>query len=266
MSNRPDFLLIILSYNHPQITARCVSSALKHLPSEKIILAHNGSDIIHSETLKNQFHNIEHWEFYPNKGYSGGVNAALEMAFANTDWVFILTNDTEISSWSLQTEKLAEGLYSPVVWQKEKKGIDYVGGIFDSRSGKLIHLKESHAVSKPGCFAYIPGTAFLISKKVFNSLGPLDESLHTYWEDVDFGARASKAGIQFGLLKDIEIIHYGRKTTRKNPYYSNYLFRRNKLRVSWRHCPWYYKPQLAMKLIPDAVKVLRSQLVRYPPH
>lgn len=255
----PMLALAILSYNHPEITARCVSSALQFHPSEKIILVHNGSDRNHTETLKRQFPTILHWEFFPNRGYTGGVNAALTRAFQEFSWVFLLTNDTQIAAWNLSEDLLSQlksGLYSPVVWLKNKKGLDYTGGAFSSRRGRLTHLKNSEMKSGAGNFFYIPGTAFLISKEVFQKLGPLDESLHTYWEDVDWGARASKLKIRFGLLEGVQIIHFGRKTTRKNPYYSNFLFRRNRIRVSWRHCPWYYKPELAFRLVPDILRTI----------
>jgi GT2 family glycosyltransferase len=255
-----NFSLVILSYNHPEITSRCVSSALKFLPSEKIILAHNGSDRNHIENLKNQFPTLTHWEFFPNRGYSGGVNAALNKAFEGFEWVFLLTNDTQIEKWNFDVQSLSPGLYSPMVWMKNKKSIDYTGGFFDARRAHLVHLKNFEIEMKTAQYPYIPGTAFLVSRDVFEKLGPLDESLHTYWEDVDFGARASKEKISFGLLKGIEIIHYGRKTTRKDPLYSRYLFRRNRMKVSWRYCPWYYKPELAFRLVPDAIRVFTSRI------
>ncbi len=258
--SQSNFSLVVLSYNHPEITSRCVSSALRLLPSEKIILAHNGSDRNHIERLKKQFPTLTHWEFSPNRGYSAGVNAALTKAFESLEWVFLLTNDTQIENWQLEIQNLPTGLYSPMVWLKNKKALDYTGGFFDARRARLIHLKDSEMKTGIGRYPYIPGTAFLISRDVFRKLGPLDESLHTYWEDVDFGARAAKEKIHFGLLRNVEIIHYGRKTTRKDPFYSHYLFRRNRIKVSWRHCPWYYKPELALRLLPDAVRVFTSRI------
>lgn len=247
---------MILSYNHPEITARCVSSALQFLPNEKLVLVHNGSHQNHINQLKNQFPSIRHLEVHPNKGYSGGVNAALKWAFSSHEWAFLLTNDTEIMSWSLDHCRLAPGLYSPVVWFRNKGRLDYLGGRFNPVKGHLQHLKEnSEEISVKG-YPYVPGTAFLMSKDVFESVGEFDETLHTYWEDVDFGVRAHRRGIYFGNINSIEILHLGGKTTRKNSYYTRYLFRRNRWRVSWRYCPWYLKPLLAMRLFPDVIKLI----------
>lgn len=232
-------MIVILSYNHPQITARCVSSALSQLPANQVVLFHNGSETRHQQVLRDQFPQVTHWYVDENRGYSGGVNEALRRAFEISKWVFLLTNDTEIIHWRLSVDQLSAGIYSPRVWLRKQGRLDYVGGLFDSSNAQLVHLKEPKTREDlgKGQYLYVPGTAFLLEKSVYGRVGPLDESLHTYWEDVDFGARATKLGIHFGYLPEIEIIHQGRKTTGKDSFYTNYLFKRNRQLVSRRHCP-----------------------------
>ncbi len=229
----------ILSYNHPVITARCVSSVLKWLPAENIALLHNGSEIRHILDLETQFPQIQHWHLEKNKGYTVGVNEIFRRGFEKSDWIFLLTNDTELTAWDLDLLKLQSGIYSPLVWLRKVGRVDSFGGLFDSRRGRLQHLKwpvEKKDLSW-GQFPYAPGTAFLLSRKVHQILGVMDESLHTYWEDVDYGARAAKQGVLMGFLPTVQLIHQGRKTTGKNSYYTNFLFQRNRVIVSWRHCP-----------------------------
>lgn len=239
--------LVILSYNHPVITARCVSSVLKFVPVENIVLLHNGSEAKHVQDLKIQFPQITHWELEKNRGYSGGVNEAFRRGFEISKWVFLLTNDTELIGWDLDISALQEGLYSPKVWLRKLGRIDYCGGIFDSRRATIQHLREPKAVTELswGQFLYVPGTAFLLAREVYKKIGGMDESLHTYWEDVDYGARATKQNIFMGFLPNLQLIHQGRKTTGKNPLYTGFLFRRNRILVSWRHCPWFLKWALA---------------------
>jgi GT2 family glycosyltransferase len=252
--------LVILSYNHPVITARCVLSALKLVAPTQVSVLHNGSLGSHVNDLKKQFPQVEHWILPENRGYSGGVNEAFRRGFEKASWVFLLTNDTELVYWNLDPALLKAGIYSPKVWFRKMGRIDYMGGLFDSRSGRLRHLSVPLAASSAGWgrHFYIPGTAFLMARGVYQAMGPLDESLHTYWEDVDYGARAGKMGIHMGSLEGVEVIHQGRKTTGKDPFYTSYLFQRNRLRVSWRHCPWYLRP-LLLRLVWRVGKVTWQQ-------
>lgn len=200
--------------------------------------------------LRCEFPQIQHHLILSNRGYSGGVNFAFEKAFEQSKWVFLLTNDTELVQW--QWQEPPPGLYSPTVWLRNKNRLDYRGGTFDSARGALQHVPQAAEEKTDSVFPYVPGTAFLLDRGSFLHIGLMDESLHTYWEDVDFGARAAKMGIPMGILPDVEIIHAGGKTNRKKAFYTHYLFRRNRLRVSWRHCPWYKKPMLAVYLSRDA--------------
>ncbi len=235
--------LAILSYNHPVITARCVSAALKFISAENVALLHNGTSPKHIETLKIQFPQIRHWSLEKNSGYSGGVNEIFRQGFKTSEWIFLLTNDTEITHWDLNTNNLQPGLYSPKVWLRKPGRIDYCGGLFDSRWAWIRHLEKplSQEALSQGQYLYVPGTAFLLSQEVYKKLGGMDESLHTYWEDVDFGARATKQKIIIGFIPQIQLIHQGRKTTGKDSFYTGFLFQRNRFLISWRHCPWFLK-------------------------
>lgn len=247
----------ILSYNHPEITSRCISSVLEKIPPGQVLVYHNGSDSRYRQQLQEDFPDVYHFGRDKNGGYSGGVNGALEEAFKRSDWVFLLTNDTSLESAVRIPEDLLPGLYSPLVWFRKKDRIDYVGGRFDSRRGRLQHLAHwGPRRTEPGVFPYIPGTAFLIHKSVFFKVGPMDESLHTFWEDVDYGVRAFQRKIPMGFLPDIQVLHMGGKTTRKKSFYTSYLFRRNRVKVSWRHCPWFYKPLLGPYLVTDVLKTI----------
>ena len=230
---------VILSYNHPVITARCVSSVLKFLRAENVALLHNGSENLHIQELKNQFPQIQHWHLEKNYGYSAGVNEAFRKSFETCEWIFLMTNDTELTRWDLEISSLEVGLYSPKIWLRKEGRIDSCGGLFNSRRGRLQHLREPLTKKDLswGQYLYAPGTAFLLSKAVHEKLGGMDETLHTYWDDVDFGARATKQNIFMSFLPGVQLIHQGRKTTGKDSFYTGFLFHRNRLLVSWRHCP-----------------------------
>ncbi len=249
----------ILSYNHPVITARCVSSVLKWLPAESIALLHNGSEACHIQELENQFPTIQHWHLEKNGGYTGGVNEIFRRAFEKSEWVFLMTNDTELTAWDLNCFSLSPGIYSPQIWLRKVGRVDSCGGLFNSRTGRLQHLREPLKKKDLswGQFLYAPGTAFLLSRKVYQVLGEMDESLHTYWDDVDYGARAMKENILIDFLPSVQLIHQGRKTTGKDSFYTGFLFQRNRVLISMRHCPILFKWMLVPLWIRNQLSTAR---------
>src|SRR5690606_2360973 len=76
-------------------------------------------------------------------------------------------------------------------------------------------------------YFYIPGTTFLAHQSAFEKVGGFDESLHTYWEDVDLSVRANRAGIHLGVAPQWEFLHKVGKTCHKDPFYTRHLFHRN---------------------------------------
>ncbi|MBK9295231.1 MAG: glycosyltransferase [Oligoflexia bacterium] len=239
-----DFRLIILSYNHPQITAQAVNSALSQVEPEKIILFHNGSKLENVEFLKKTFPQILHASSEENKGYSGGANCVLSFAFKQAPWAFFMTNDCYLLKLN-QPVNAEPSLVAPLVYLRNKNNIDSIGGVFDVKKSKLSHckgLKEFKSCQKK--ITYVPGSAFWLHKNIFESLNGFDESFHTYWEDVDFSIRAKDKGYLISADLETQVLHKGGKTCHKDSFYTSYLFQRNRIRVAKKyskHLSFLYK-------------------------
>lgn len=223
-----NFRICILSYNHPQITARCVKSVLKLAIPSRVCLVHNGSEKKHSDALKNEFPDIEHLVMPLNKGFSGGANFGLRHLFEFSDWVFFITNDCQLIKTKDYVTGSAPGLYAPTVYYKETSKIDSLGAAVRLKDGHLHHLKSKNRNLTEEERFYVPGTAFLMHKNVFHQLQGFDEAFHTYWEDVDLSVRAQLAGFHVGLTEFAELSHSVGKTCHKKKFYTNFLFKRNK--------------------------------------
>lgn len=226
--------VVILSYNHPELSARVTRSALQFFKPEQIHLVHNGSDEHWVRLLKEQYPNINHLVQKSNTGYSGGANLGLKEAFQFSEWVLFLTNDCELLKNVTDATKHKPGIYSPHIYARKVGRTDSLGGGFDFLRTKLTHFKssqdfENYSENSQG-FTYVPGTAYLIHRMAFEQLNGFDESYGTYWEDVDFSFRAHQAKIKIGYAKDIEILHGVGKTCHKHKHYTLYLYQRNRLR------------------------------------
>ena len=60
---------VVLSFNHPEITSRCVRSVLRHYSQDQTHLIHNGSNPEIVEQLKRAFPNIHHHVIEQNRGW-----------------------------------------------------------------------------------------------------------------------------------------------------------------------------------------------------
>lgn len=241
----------ILSFNHPQLTSKCVTQTLKYVPQDKIILIHNGSRAENIQALQNEFRNIRHFTININKGFTNGANESLKYAFQKSQWVFFLTNDCLLLNTPTAPDQ--SGLFAPLIYRRSEQKIDSLGAIFYPNKKKLVHIKNkdiaqnwitkkslplrktAKLVKSVTGYFYVPGTAFFIDKKTFEAVGGFDETLHTYWEDVDLSVRAQHAGLQLGIHTQTQIIHKIGKTCHKDPFYTNHLFQKNRKTISQRY-------------------------------
>jgi len=218
------FAIAILSYNHPDITAKCVRSVLNLHNKNQVYLTHNGSLPQHIHKLKEEFPDIQHIEIQNNKGYTHGVNTTLSVVFQKFHQVLFLTNDTELIQINPYPK---EGFHSIEIRKRKSNTIDSIMGALNPQKGSLRHLKNRDDLTQKE-LCYVPGTAFWMSKNVFDQVGFFDENFHTYWEDVDYSLRAQK--LNFKIESDSQTIcmHKIGKTCHKDRFYTFELFQRNR--------------------------------------
>lgn len=238
-------IVAVLSYNHPEHTSRAVNSVRALVPDASILLVHNGSRAEVESRLRREFTGIHHVTVHENHGFSQGANIALRECFArDTDWVLFVTNDCELSAIGAMPPR--PGLYAPLIFRRSRNKIDSIGGGFRPLTGRLRHEREVTS-SRLGWKFYVPGTAFLIHRDTWRSLwrAPYeiyDESLHTYWEDVDLSMRAHALKLTMGVWPEFQFVHKVGKTCHKDPFYTRYLFQRNRAIVSRRYTSKWLRP------------------------
>jgi GT2 family glycosyltransferase len=249
--------IVVLSFNHPELTARAVTSALAL--HDKVFLVHNGSEKKFVAHLENLFPQISHLKLEKNRGYSGGVNFGLNEAFRACNWVMLLTNDCLLKN--LPELPLTPALVAPHILIQKSERTDSLGGAFIPYRGHLFHCKSEEDFRRAKN-PYIPGSAFLIHQKLYQTTGPFDERLGTYWEDVDFSQRAARAGFALRIDANWRLTHGRGKTCHKHRHYTLYLYQRNRKRISFKYTSGAYKPILFIILwmmwIKMAIRLLLS--------
>ncbi len=242
---------LVLSYNHPELTAKTVNSILNHSDFKlmgadfPLVLVHNGSEPKHKEFLLKSFPSVDHVVIETNRGYSGGANFGISYIinkYSNlTPWILFITNDCELIEWPKLKVDQEKGLLVPWIWSRKSDRIDSIGGKVNLTKGIPSHLRNTDEfkmlVNTPlrNQLPYIPGSAFLIHQDIFIQLNGFDESLGTYWEDIDLSIRAYKGGINLGDIKTFQVRHKIGKTCHKDSHYTTYLYQRNRKWVSRKY-------------------------------
>lgn len=246
----------VLSFNHPELTSKCLKSVLQWAPAKNVYLTHNGSLEKHVAQLKARFPEIHHILVAENKGYACGANIALTESLKHFNSVLFLTNDTEVICLP---EAAPINFSSIKLLRRNSTEIDSVMGALNPRIGKLKHLK-SLAEHDPRDLTYVPGTAFWMNQETFMALHGFDERFHTYWEDVDFSLRAHRKGIPISYDENTVCRHKIGKTCHKDRFYTYELFQRNRGRCMTKNN--LISVRFYLNYIPDIIKYSRSEYRR----
>lgn len=184
-----------------------------------------------------------------NVGYAAGINSILRKILKNYKAFLILNPDITISKktveilWGSLFEREKIGIVGPKILD-ENGYIWSMGGEIDEKrySGGGREIGKNYVKTRmPFEVDFIPGTAMLIKKEVFQKIGLLKEDYFIYYEDVDFSLRAKRAGFDLIVVPQAEIIHRASSTVGKESPAMNYYMARNHLMLVKRFAPFSIK-------------------------
>jgi len=225
--------VIIVKYRSEKFLPACLTSIGKD-PRREVIVVDNDKE---------------------NIGFGAGCNKGAKKAKGK--YLFFLNPDTIVLPSAI--EKLVSfmeersgglrrvGLVAPLLLDKKRKPYPLQG------SRKLTPLTAIFALSflnkyfsgNPISKRYwlkdwdkkslkevdvAPGTAFLISRNVFEQIGGFDEKFFLYFEESDLCKRIKDAGWQIFIEPEAQIIHFGGKCTPKG----------DKIKKIFRQSRFYY--------------------------
>jgi hypothetical protein len=181
----------------------------------------NGSGGNDAQVLEEKFGDYIHLiKNAKNCGFTGGNNIGIRYALSTStpDYFLLLNNDTVVDTEFLtKMVQVAEADASIgitgaktyfydhpnrfwCVWCEVNmsRGWSICVGANEPDVGQYEEIKEVN---------YLPGSCFLIKRKVVEIAGLLDESYFAYWDDQDYCTRARKAGFTIVLHPHAKIWH-----------------------------------------------------------
>lgn len=169
-----------------------------------------------------------------NGGFGVGSNVGAARAISDgAELVLLLNPDAYIEADQLEQLVRADMaadhplMVSPVirdsdgrVWQ-EFTALDWT-------TGHARHVADPGDGSSP---PWLSGACLLTSAATWKTVGGFDPDYFLYWEDVDLGVRATRAGVRCHIARDVEAVHDAggaqgeRRTAGKSPAYMRHMVR-----------------------------------------
>lgn len=292
-------LVIILNYRVTELTIDCLRSLepeVPRVPGTRVAVCENGTGGDAEARLRRAIaeHGWSPWVdlqvVFPNRGFTGGNNVVLREALQSADppsYFLLLNADTLIQPGALEAVVRFMDAHpqvgiagSRLEWpdgspQGSPFRFQGIATEFDRglRLGVVSRLLSRWSVCLPtpheACQVdWVSGASMIVRREVVEAIGPLDEGLYTYFDDIDYCLNAKRAGWQTWFVPDSRVTHLEGKSTgintqtvKRRPAYWFEARRRFFLR---NYGPFYMALVDAAFLIGFALWRLRRRLQRKP--
>lgn len=268
-------LIIILNYRVTDLTIDCLKSLQDEVaghPEIHVAVCENGSggdaeqrlrDVIAANGWGDWVSVTPTW---PNRGFCGGNNLIIRQWMGRPDepdYYLLLNSDTLVHPGSMHAlvrfmdahphagvagSKLVrrDGSRDGTPFRFPSIVSEFASGLrldLFSRSVKT-HLPTIEPLPQQATEVdWVAGASMIIRKELVHRIGPLDEGLYTYFDDVDYGLNAKRAGWQVWYVPESVVTHLSGATTgisaaqiKRRP---DYLFQARRRFWLKNHGPWY---------------------------
>jgi len=217
----PSVYCVVLNMNGKTLLLESLESIMKMTyPNFKVVVVDNGSTDESPDAVRTQYPSVTVLENGKNLGFGEGNNVGIRYSLKQgAEWIFLLNNDiavdpemlTELMKAASSDELI--GILSPkIYYYSEPNKIWYAGGKVNYFTGIISHrgLREmdSGQYDQVEETDYITGCAFLIKRKVVESVGMFDPIYFPiYSEDADWSVRTQRAGYHLVYVPHAKLWH-----------------------------------------------------------
>ena len=248
--------VIIVQYNHADLTAHALRSFLAHHPDgHEIIVVDNGSTDPDAASILKEFPGVQLLRNKRNEGFSRANNLGAKVA--KGEYLLFLNSDTITDAPFVPTlEEVMDtepdaGILGP--------RLRYPDGRFQLSAGRLpgflneiadkvlYHLLDrrirvvTRMVSarwnrrrEPG---WVTGAALYIRNDLFQAVGGFDEAMFMYFEDKDLCRRVRDAGFRVCYLPEISLVHIKAGSSRSTTSVTGSAYRQSQIIYYRKHRP-----------------------------
>jgi GT2 family glycosyltransferase len=218
----PAVSVVVPNRDGEALLERCLASLeAQTLKDFEVVVVDNGSSDGSRELVRRRFPSAILVELDDNCGFAGGSNAGAERARGAA--IAFVNNDVEAeASWleellaCLDRHPRAASVASKILRRDDPQVLDGTG---DEMTRSLKAFRRGQGERDRGQYEReeqvfsASGTACLWRADVFRRLGGFDEGFHAYYEDVDLGFRARRAGWECWYAPRAVVHHVGGGTS-----------------------------------------------------
>lgn len=191
-ANAPRIAMVTPSYNHAQYLGATIESIIsQNYPNLTYHVQDGGSIDGTLDLLKSLGERIS-WTSAPDKGQSNAINLGFAgadceiMAYLNSDDMLLPGTLAYVANY-FTSHPDVDVVYGHRVFI-DREGLEVGRAVLPRHDGKALQYAD-----------YIPQETMFWRKRVWDRIGPIDESFH-YAMDWDFIMRAQQAGFKFVRL------------------------------------------------------------------
>ncbi len=216
---------VVLHYDRPAGALECVDSLLASMYAPfQLAVVDNGSSagaLAELEAGLAARSGVACVRLAPNRGYTGGMNAAFAHALATgADYVWLLADDVRVAPDAMGAllaalgDRPRAGVAAALTYfADDPTRIWYAGGFVRPYTlGRARHRglgeKDRGQYTTPDVVDYANGSSLFARREVVAKIGGLDEVYFTYWEDSDWCQRAAEAGWQTLFVPAARVWHH----------------------------------------------------------
>lgn len=236
MKNQSNVIsIIIVHYQEEQLLFACLESIAAHAKNTEVIIVDNGSKPGFEQRLTEKHSSVRYIQAQDNVGYGAGNN--LGALIANGQWLFFLNPDTVLQKNTVEhlerfiTDKPDLAIVAPTLLHPDKSVFEQQGSLTLTPIRVLAAHSIFHTIwptnpvarkfwladvnkSKDRQVEVVPGTAFMINKKIFNQVGRFDPQFFLYFEEYDLCRRILASDHQIWMSGSSLVIHHWEGTTK----------------------------------------------------
>ncbi|MBI2028544.1 MAG: glycosyltransferase [Candidatus Levybacteria bacterium] len=230
--------IIIVNYKVQKEIFVCIESILHSKPNinYEIIVVDNDEKSVIERKLKNKFPEVIYIKTGENIGFGKANNRGAR--HAKGDYLFFLNPDTFIypkaidGLYNFLVKSENTGIVAPLLlgidgkpYQQGSKNLGILQGIvvlsflnrlFPNNPVSQKYLMSSWDKKEIKEVDVVPGTAFMIRKKIFENIGKFDEKIFLYFEEFDLCRRVKKLGLRNFIVPEAQVKHIWGASTKKS--------------------------------------------------
>ncbi len=230
--------IIIVNWNVEVFLAECLSSIFSHLGEQEteVIVVDNASTDESVEMTRQRFPQVKLITNRDNEGFARANNRALMTM--KGDLALLLNPDTVVQDGTIprmirfmrENRNVGilgcriinpDGSPQPSAFSFPTVIDDIILGFrsnlfFTGRIANRVGRRIQHAADHPLTVDWVTGACLMIKQKTIQEIGPMDDNLFLFAEDLDWCLRARRRGWKVVYLPSACIVHYGGESAKKN--------------------------------------------------